>query len=104
LWHPATLYDLKKGTLKEAWEKFVPRVRDLRSSRKDFLEKCRRCKIINLCLWCPAHAYLETGEMDAVVDYFCRVARARAESLLAATNPVHAQADALLEVAERAGD
>ncbi|NQU17282.1 MAG: radical SAM protein, partial [Candidatus Saganbacteria bacterium] len=44
-------------------------------------EKCRRCSIINLCLWCPAHAYLETGEMDAVVDYFCKVAHARAEAI-----------------------
>lgn len=81
LWHPDTIYDLKKGTLREAWEGFVPKVRDMRSQNKEFLEKCRKCSIINLCLWCPAHAYLETGEMDAVVDFFCRVAHARAEAL-----------------------
>lgn len=81
LWHPDTTYDLKKGVLKEAWEKFVPKVRDMRSSRKEFLEKCRKCSLINLCLWCPAHAHLETGEMDSVIDYFCKVAHARAESL-----------------------
>lgn len=28
-----------------------------------------------------AHAYLETGEMDSVVDYFCKVAHARAKSI-----------------------
>ena len=86
LWHPDCVYDLKTGTLKEAWEKFVPKVRDLRSRRREFLDKCRKCPIINLCLWCPAHADLETGEMDAVVDYFCQVAHARATSLKAAAS------------------
>lgn len=81
LWHPDCVYDLRQGSLREAWSKFVPRVRDMRSDREEFLDKCRRCRIINLCLWCPAHSHLETGEMDSVVDYFCRVAHARAEVL-----------------------
>jgi len=81
LWAPQTLYDLRKGTLREAWEKLVPAIRDLRSQRREFLERCRRCSIINLCLWCPAHSYLETGEMDTVVDYFCRVAHTRAAAI-----------------------
>ena len=81
LWAPQTLYDLRKRTLREAWEKLVPAIRDLRSQRPEFLERCRRCSIINLCLWCPAHSYLETGEMDTVVDYFCQVAHARAAAI-----------------------
>jgi radical SAM protein with 4Fe4S-binding SPASM domain len=81
LWHPDTVYDLRRGSLKEAWSRHVPRVRDFRSNRKEFLERCRVCPIINLCLWCPAHAHLETGEMDSVVDYFCQVAHARADAL-----------------------
>jgi hypothetical protein len=32
-------------------------------------------------MWCPAHAHLETGEMDLPVPYFCEVAHARAELL-----------------------
>jgi radical SAM protein with 4Fe4S-binding SPASM domain len=83
LWHPAALYDLKKGMLKQAIENFVPKVRDMRSENKEFLKKCRKCSIINLCLWCPAHAYLESGQMDTVIDYFCQVAHARAVSLKA---------------------
>ena len=59
----------------------VSRVRDMRSRDPAFLESCRRCPIINLCLWCPAHAHLETGAMDRRVDYFCRVAHARAAAL-----------------------
>jgi len=81
LWHPDTIYDLKRGTLKEAWEKFVPKVRAMRSQNKEFLNKCRKCAIINLCLWCPAHAYLETGGMDSVVDFFCQVAHARSAAI-----------------------
>jgi radical SAM protein with 4Fe4S-binding SPASM domain len=81
LWHPDTICDLRHGTLAEAWKEHVPRVRDLRSSRKEFLERCHVCPIINLCLWCPAHSHLETGKMDTVVDYFCRVAHARAKAV-----------------------
>jgi radical SAM protein with 4Fe4S-binding SPASM domain len=81
LWHPDAVYDLRHGSLAEAWDRHVPRVRDLRSRHKEFLERCRACPIVNLCLWCPAHSDLETGEMDKVVDCFCRVAHARAEAL-----------------------
>jgi radical SAM protein with 4Fe4S-binding SPASM domain len=81
LWHPDCIYDLKKGNLTDAWRSFVPTVRDIRSNRKEFLETCRLCPLINLCMWCPAHAHLETGEMDAPVEYFCEVAHARADAL-----------------------
>jgi len=78
LWHPDTVYDLREGTLREAWEEWVPHVRSMRSSSPEFLDQCRRCPIINLCLWCPAHAALETGTLDGWVEYFCQVAHARA--------------------------
>jgi len=81
LWHPNTIYDLRKGNLSEAWNEFVPRIREMESSNPTFLENCRNCPIINLCLWCPAHAHLETGEMDEIVPYFCQVAHARAAAL-----------------------
>ena len=81
LWHPDCVYDLKRGILLEAWRDFVLQVRDKRSKREDFLKKCRICPIINLCIWCPAHSHLETGELDKPVDYFCEVAHARAEWL-----------------------
>jgi len=81
LWHADCIYDLKNGKLKEAWGNFVLKVRDMQSNNKEFLEKCRKCPIINLCIWCPAHAYLESGELDTPIDYFCEIAHARAESL-----------------------
>ena len=81
LWHPNCIYELSKGSLTDAWYNFVPHVRNMKSNRKEFLENCRRCSLINLCIWCPANAYLETGEMDIPVDYFCKVAHARAKML-----------------------
>lgn len=81
LWHPDATYDLRKGTLAEAWNELVPKVRDLRSNNLDYLDHCRNCPIVNLCIWCPAHAHLETGMMDEMVPYFCEVAHARAKAL-----------------------
>lgn len=77
LWQPDTLYDLRRGTLRGAWEEHVPRVLALRSDDPSYLARCARCALVNLCLWCPAHAYLETGRLDAPVDAFCAVAQAR---------------------------
>jgi len=79
LWHPDCVYDLKRGNLKEAWQSFIPQVRARKSTRREFLEKCLGCPIGNLCMCCPGRAHLEIGAMDAPVDYFCRVAHARAE-------------------------
>jgi len=81
LWHPECIYDLRKGTLAEAWNNLVPKVRGMRSNNPDYLDNCRNCHIGNLCLWCPAHAYLETGIIDQIVPYFCEVAHARAKAL-----------------------
>jgi len=81
LWAPGTTYDLRKGSLREAWFELVPKVRDLRSHNPTFLQTCRVCPIVNLCLHCPAHTYLETGQMDAETPYFCAVAHARARML-----------------------
>jgi radical SAM protein with 4Fe4S-binding SPASM domain len=81
LWSPDCVYDLRGGSLAEAWFQFVPKVRDMRSENREFLQKCRVCPLINLCLWCPAHACLETGAKDAWCEYFCGVAHARAQAV-----------------------
>lgn len=81
LWHPDTIYNLRGGTLEEAWNRHIPKIRIIRSQNPEFLQSCQNCPIVNLCLNCPAHAYLETGCMDAVVPYFCQVAHARATAL-----------------------
>lgn len=81
LCHPKCVYNLVKGNLKEAWNEFVPHVREITSNRGTYLQTCAKCRIVNLCMWCPAHAYLETGQLDESVDYFCEVAHKREEML-----------------------
>jgi radical SAM protein with 4Fe4S-binding SPASM domain len=81
LWAPGTTYDLRKGTLRQAWFDFVPHVRDLHSRKPAFQQTCQVCPIINLCLSCPGHTHMETGEMDGETPYFCAVAHARASTL-----------------------
>ena len=86
LWAPGTTVNLRTTSLREAYETFVPGVRDLRSQNQEFLNTCRKCPIANLCLHCPAHAHLETGAMDGETPYFCQVAHARADAITASRN------------------
>ncbi len=82
LCHPETTYDLRSGSLREAWDTWVPHVRGMRGSDTEFLTKCSACSLVDMCLWCPAHAALETGAMDGWVEYFCEVAHTRAAAAL----------------------
>lgn len=74
---PACTRDLRNGTLQQAWTQFAPAVRNKRPRNGRFRNACGVCGLINLCLWCPAHAYLETGTRDQPVAVFCRMATAR---------------------------
>ena len=77
LWHPDCIGDLTKDSLTSLWHSLIPEVKNMCSSRSEFLRKCSVCPIINICMWCPAHAYLETGSLDMPVEYFCEVAHKR---------------------------
>ena len=59
-------------------------VRAMRTANKALQRACKSCAYVNLCRNCPAHAYLETGDMQAIPPYFCQVAHARAEMLSSA--------------------
>lgn len=88
LMHPEYIRDVKTLPLLQAWKEVVEKVVKARSNRAEFLKKCCQCKMINLCYFCPANSYLETGELDVPADYFCAVAHARAEALLRYKNSV----------------
>jgi len=81
LWHPDCVSDLRKGGVADAWNTLFGKVRSMESTRQEFTNNCRICSIKNLCTWCPANAYLETGQLDSLVDTFCRLAYAREKSL-----------------------
>ncbi len=77
----STYLILDAGASQEAWNHFIPKIRKLRAKRNDYIDNCGNCELIDLCYWCPAHAFLETGEPDAPVEYFCQIAKARKATL-----------------------
>ena len=79
LLHPNFIYDLKQDmNIRYAWDVLLHRAREAVSSRKMYLSNCCSCPLVNLCFWCPAICYLESGKLDQKIEYFCRVAKARA--------------------------
>lgn len=80
LCHPDFVYDLRSGSLSEAWERFSHRAVDMTCSRVELRDTCLSCPLIDLCLWCPAHAYLECGDMEQRIETFCHIAHARANA------------------------
>lgn len=82
LCHSQCIYDLRTGTLSDAWHRFTPGIRAKTSDGTVFKENCMSCNIKPLCLCCPAHADLETGKLDGHVPYFCDMANQRFKNSL----------------------
>lgn len=79
--HPDTVYDLKKGSLKDALENFFPKIRKLRSLNPHYLNTCAKCFLKGLCEQCPAKSWMEHGTLDTPVAYLCDSAHAQARYL-----------------------
>jgi radical SAM protein with 4Fe4S-binding SPASM domain len=79
--HPDTVYDLERGSLREALTDFLPKVRALKAADPSYLERCGRCPLKGLCHQCPAKSWAEHGTLDTPVEYFCGIAHAQAEAL-----------------------
>jgi radical SAM protein with 4Fe4S-binding SPASM domain len=75
--HKDCVFDLKTGTLIQAWDKFVPKIRKKCSRNAAFVEACGSCPLTGFCMACPAHSDLETGKLDSIPAYFCRLAHER---------------------------
>lgn len=79
--HPATVYDLKKGSLKDALDNFFPKIRKMKAENPDYLTRCARCFLHGLCEQCPARSWMEHGALDTPVGYYCEIAHAQARAL-----------------------
>lgn len=79
--HPDTVYDLKRGSLKEALKTFSPGIRKFKATNPDYLSSCARCFLKGLCEQCPARSWMEHGTLDTPVDYLCQMAHAQAKTL-----------------------
>ena len=78
---PALTVDLRKTSLAEAMAIINRRISPLRSANPEFLRRCARCPLRGLCEQCPAKSWMENGQLDSPVEYFCRVAHAQARGL-----------------------
>lgn len=70
-------YDLKSGSLREAWINFAPKIRNKQSSTLEYSKNCGSCDIFNICPYCAGHALLETGAPEAYIQYYCLIGKER---------------------------
>ncbi len=63
--------NLLKIDIGYAQSKLLPLVRNRKFTTNS---KCKDCKLREICHWCPGRAYLETGNMESSVDYYCNLA------------------------------
>jgi len=68
-------FDLRTGSLVDAWEGFLRGVRQKKITRPT---KCIDCELKTMCGMCPANGELENDDPEAPVDFLCRVAHLRA--------------------------
>ncbi len=69
-------YNVRDGSVKEGWEKFL---RGVRAKKVTGRTKCTTCQLSSLCGSCAANNELENGNAESPVDFLCRVAHLRAD-------------------------
>jgi len=65
--------DLKKEKFREGFYNIFPRLLYEKFKTKS---ECRNCRLRPVCYQCPGRAYLETGDEEAPVQYYCKLAKA----------------------------
>jgi radical SAM protein with 4Fe4S-binding SPASM domain len=73
---PEMRYNLGKGSFREAWEEFIPSLKDKVPGIREYQENCGSCELRSDCRWCPVYGYLEHGRYEAKVEYLCDIAKA----------------------------
>ncbi len=79
--HPECVYDLRKGSIKDALESFFPKMRKIKATNSEYLAKCAKCFLKGLCEQCPAKSWMEYGALDTPVEYLCEIAHTQARFL-----------------------
>ena len=80
LCHPDYVADVRREPLAVAWRRLASNARTARTRDAAYLDLCGACGLTDLCLYCPAHAYLENGSLTRPIDDFCATAKARARA------------------------
>lgn len=74
-----TSYDLRNGSFKEGWEKFLPEATGRLYSERF---ECLGCELRRVCPQCPALAELEHGDAEKRVEFLCEVTKLRREAFI----------------------
>jgi len=75
---PDLRFDLRKGTVQEAWERFIPSLAEKVHGGDEYRQNCGSCKNREHCRWCGVYAYLEHRRSSAPIDYLCEIAETNA--------------------------
>jgi len=78
---PELAYDLRGGTIADALENHFPRLEGLQNENPDYLARCGQCFLRGMCDRCAAKSWMETGRLDAPVEYLCQVTHAVARQM-----------------------
>jgi len=73
--------NLKTGSFREGFYEIFPK---LLYEKFKTDSKCRNCRLRPICYNCPARAFLETGDEEAPVPYYCELAKATYDSMITA--------------------
>lgn len=79
--HPDFVYDLTRGTLRQALMGEFRQWRELRATNQEYIRRCARCFLKGLCEQCPGRSWSEYGTLDTPVEYLCDFAHVQARYL-----------------------
>jgi MoaA/NifB/PqqE/SkfB family radical SAM enzyme len=71
---PALRYDLRQGSVQQAWDEFIPALADTVRGGQEYVDNCGTCELREDCRWCGVYGWLEHGRFSAKVEYLCHVA------------------------------
>ena len=72
---PELRYDLRTGTFRDGWKRFIPSLVDKVKGGTQYQKECAYCPLRLECKWCPALSYLENGKYNAKIEYLCEIAK-----------------------------
>jgi radical SAM protein with 4Fe4S-binding SPASM domain len=70
-------YDLRSGSFREGWEGNIPL---LLNTKRETDSPCHTCPWTDQCDNCPGWSWMENGNLEEPVDYFCTITRLRAKA------------------------
>ncbi len=72
------VFNLLKVDIGYAINRLLPQVRN----RKFVTDsKCNGCNLREICFWCPGRAYVEKGDMETRIEYYCQLAEETAKHI-----------------------